>query len=328
MTRSPLGALRRAALPVLLVGALALAGCGTETAPGGPGGSGGPASPAPSGPAAVTTLDAAKAAWAQSPASDGEYQLTIVQQCFCPGIALTVVVKDGKVVEETATSTDNSGGAVAPTLLEGFPRTVEDLHAVVAASADAASSTVTYDRRGVPLRIWIDQIENAVDDEHGYSVTFASASEDPAAPTGSGPWTADEPPSGTSFPAAMPQPGQGNAQAAYDASGDGARVYLRLWGSGSCPDVPTSLRIVGTTPATGQQSAVVTAVVDVDATVPPDTACTADYGPTTYSAELPADLAAELDGAPGTRLVLVLEVVTGVDGDTGSASYAVDALPA
>ena len=325
MTRSPLTALRRAALPTLLVGALALAGCGTQTAPGGSGGSGSPTSPAGATP--ISTLDAARAAWTSSPASTGEYQLTIVQQCFCPGIALTVVVKDGTVVEETATSTDNSGGSVAPALLEGFPRTVEDLHAVVAASADAASSTVTYDRRGVPLRIWIDQIENAVDDERGFSVTFASASEDLPAPDGSGLWAAAEPPSETAFPAAMPQPGQGNAQAAYSGTGDGRRIYLGLWGSGSCPDVPTSLRVVGTSPATGQQAGVVTAVVDVDATVPADTACTADYGPTTYAADLPAELAAALDEAPGTRLVLVLEVVTGVDGDTGAASYAVDALP-
>lgn len=328
MTRSPHSAprrpgLRRAAMPALLAGALVLAGCGTQVA--GPGSSGSPSSAAPSAPAAVTTLDAARAAWTSSPASTGEYQLTIVQQCFCPGISLTVVVKNGTVVEETATSTDNTGGTVAPTLLEGFPRTVEDLHGIVAASADAASSSVTYDRRGVPLRIWIDQIENAVDDERGYAVSFASASEDLPAPNGSGTWSAADPPSDASFPADFPQPGQGNAQAVV-APSDG-RVYLGLWGSGSCPDVPTSLRVVSTTPATGQQGAVVTAVVDVDATVPADTACTADYGPTTYSAELPADLAAELDGADGTRLVLVLEVVTGVDGDTGSSSFAVDALP-
>ncbi|MFC6238501.1 DUF6174 domain-containing protein [Longivirga aurantiaca] len=330
MTRSPLTALRRpglrrAAVPALLAGALVLAGCGTQVA--GPGGSGSPTSPVPSAPATVTTLDAARAAWSSSPASTGEYQLTIVQQCFCPGISLTVVVKDGKVVEETATSTDNSGGAVAPTLLEGFPRTVEDLHGVVAGSADAASSTVTYDRRGVPLRIWIDQIENAADDEHGYSVTFATASEDLPAPDASSTWAVADPPAGASFPADFPQPGQGNAQAMVVTAAGGSQVYLGLWGSGSCPDVPTSLRIVGTTLATGRQPAVVTAVVDVDATVPPATACTDDYGPTVYAADLPADVAAELGGAAGARLVLVLEVVTGIDGDTGSASYAVDALP-
>ena len=324
MTRSPISTLRRAALPVVLVGALALAGCGTQTAPGG---SSGPTTPAPGTPAPVTTLDGARAAWAASPASTGEYQLTILRQCFCPGISLTVMVKGGKVVQETATSTDDTGSSVAPALLEGLPRTVEDLHAVVAGAADAASSTVTYDRRGVPLRIWIDAIENAVDDENGYSVTFSSADEDLVAPAGSQTWTAADLPTGVRFPADFP--GQGNAQAIVIPGASGARLYLGLWGSGSCPDVPTSLRVIGTTPANGMQGAVVTAVVDVDATVPADTACTEDYGPTSYSAELPADVAAELEGSStvaGARLVLVLEAVTGVDGDTGSSSYALDVL--
>jgi hypothetical protein len=309
---------------LLAAAALVLAACGTETAPGGSGDPSGTASPR----TPVDSLDAAKTAWAASAASAGEYQLTITQQCFCPGITLTVSVKDGKVVDETATTSDGSG-VVAPAMLEGFARTVEDLHGVIEGASDAFSSTVAYDRLGVPLRIFIDPIENAIDDEQGYSVTFSSGSEsrDPAA--GSGTWAPKDLPAGTAFPSDLP--GQGSAQAVVVRSGDAATLYLGLWGSGSCPQVPTTLTFTDATEGSVRQGPLIRAYVDVDDTTPVDQACTEDYGPTVYAAELPAEVADQL-ATPGSTamgegasLQLVVEAVSGTAGSTRVSSYAVDA---
>jgi hypothetical protein len=327
MNRSPMSALRRAALPGLLAaGALVLAACGTQTAPGGSGGSGTPSGP-PS-PQVVDSLDSARAAWAASSASSGEYQLTITQQCFCPGIVLTVSVEDGKVVDESATTPDGSG-TVPKAALEGLPRTVEDLHGVIAGAKDAFSSTVTYDRLGVPLRIFIDPIENAIDDEQGYAVSFTSGSESREPVAGSGTWAPNDLPAGASFPSDFP--GQGAAQAVVVRSDGTATLYLGLWGSSSCPQVPTTLTFAEPTPGSERMGPMIRAYVDVDDTTPADVACTADYGPTVYAAEIPAAVADQLARpdsttvGDGASLLLVVEAVSGSAGATRTSSYAVDA---
>jgi len=324
MTRSPLAALRRAALPGLVVAsALVLAACGTQTAPGGPGGSG---SSTPR--AAVDSLDAARAAWTASAASTGEYRLTITQQCFCQGVVMTTTVKGGKVVDETATTPDGTG-VPAAAVLETFPRTVEDLHGVVAGAADAHSTTVTYDGRGVPLRIYIDPIENAIDDESGYVVTFSGIDgREPVA--ASGVWTPADLPAGTSFPGDFPASGQGPAQAVLVRSGATTTLYLGLWGSGSCPQVPTTLSFGEASEPTERMAGVIRADVDVDDTTPADTACTADFGPTVYRAVVPPEIADQLAQpdstslAAGASLLLVVDAVSGTPGDARTQSYAVD----
>lgn len=328
MNRSTVDVLRRASLPGLLAaGALVLAACGTQVAPGGSGGSGSPSGSA-TPRASVDSLDAARAAWAASSASAGEYQLTITQQCFCAGVTLTVSVMDGAVVDETATTPDGSG-TVPKAVLVGLPRTVEDLHGVIAGAADAFSTTVTYDRLGVPLRIFIDPIENAIDDENGYSVTFTSGSESRDPVAGSGTWTQKDLPAGTSFPSDLP--GQGGAQAVVVRSGGAATLYLGLWGSGSCPQVPTTLSFADATPGSERMGPLIRAYVDVDDTTPDGQACTADYGPTVYAAAIPAAVADQL-AQPDSHLVsetasllLVVEAVSGGGGGTRTSSYAVDA---
>ncbi len=340
MTRSPLRALRPAAvrgraLPALLVsGALLLSACGTQTGPGGSGGSG---TPSPSTPASITSLDAARAAWAAYAGRTGEYRLMIVPSCFCRRIGLDVTVKDGKPVEQTPVDVDNTGGGATDPVLAGFPRTVEDLHTVIADAKDAASVSVTYDSRGVPLRIYIDAIANAADDEMGYTVAFSSASDGGAAPADDGTWKPSSLPSGAAWPADMPVPGQGSGQAAVVRRGTGASLVLGLWGSSSCPQAPRTLRLEPATEPAGLGSSIIRAVVQVDDTQPADTACTDDFGPTTYAAELPADVAAALatpDPAAdstsalirsATTLQVVVETVTGTPGATGSTSYALDA---
>ncbi len=340
MTRSPLTALRpaavrRAALPALLVsGALLLSACGTQT---GPGGSGGTGTPSPSAPAAITSLAAAQAAWAAYAGRTGEYRLMIVPSCFCRRIGLDVTVKGGKAVAQTPIDVDNTGGAATDPVLEGFPRTVEDLHTVIADAKDAASISVTYDSRGVPLRIYIDAIANAADDEMGYTVSFSSATDGATTPADDGSWKPSSLPSGVAWPADMPMPAQGSGQAAVVRRGTGASLVLGLWGSSSCPQVPRTLRLEPATEPSGRAAAVIRAVVEVDDTQPADTACTADLGPTVYAAELPADVAKALT-APDpaadstsavvgsvTVLQVVVETVTGAPGATGSSSYALDA---
>lgn len=326
MTRSPLIALRRAALPGLVAAsALVLAACGTQTAPGG---SGSPTPGSPTARAAVDSLDAARAAWTASGVRTGDYQLTITQQCFCQGVVMTTTVSGGKVVDETATTPDGNGTPAAA-ILAGFPRTVEDLHGVVAGAADAYSTTVTYDRRGVPLRIFIDPIENAIDDENGYTVTF-SGTEDREPVAGSGTWTQGDLPAGAAFPIDIPGSGQGPGQAVIVRTGSTTTLYLGLWGSGSCPQVPTTLTFGEASEPTQRMSAVIRAEVDVDDTTPADVACTADYGPTVYRAVVPPEVADQLAQpdstslAAGATLLLVVDAVAGSPGSTRTQSYAVD----
>lgn len=331
MMRSPLGALHRALLRALLACAVLLvAACGTESARGGPG------SGLPASPAVISSLDDAKAAWAAFPAAQVEYRLTIVQQCFCPRIALDVTVNDGKVVREEPLDLDNTGGGQAPAVPVGFPRTVADLHAVIAGSAEAASTIVTYDSHGVPLRISIDSIANAVDDEVGYAVSFASVAGGEAPPADDGTWSPASLPAGARWQSDLPLQGQRNGQAAIIGSGSDARVVIGLWGSSSCPEVPRTLRLQPSSTPSGGAPGFIRAFVGVDATSPEGMACTADYGPTVYAARLPSEVAAVLrvpDPAAesgsaiirqATTLVLVVETVTGAPGRTGSTTYALD----
>ncbi|MGD9955418.1 MAG: DUF6174 domain-containing protein [Candidatus Nanopelagicales bacterium] len=328
MTRSPMSALRRAALPGLVAAsALVLGACGTQTAPGGSGGPGG-GSGSPTPAAAIDSLDAARAAWSASGLRTGEYQLTITQQCFCQGVSMTSIVKDGRVVDETATTPDGTG-TPAPAVVEGFPRTVENLQGVIAGASDAFSTTVTYDRRGVPLRIFIDPIENAIDDESGYVVTLSGVEDrEPAA--GSGVWTPADLPAGTAFPSDIPGAAQGPGQAVLVRTGTTTHLYLGLWGSGSCPQVPTTLTFGGASEPTQRMAGVIRADVDVDDTTPADQACTADFGPTVYRAEVPAAVAEQLAQpdatslAAGATLLLVVDAVTGSPGSIRTQSYAVD----
>lgn len=114
-------------------------------------------------------------------------------------------------------------------------------------------------------------------------------------------------------------------------SGGTATLYLGLWGSGSCPQVPTTLSFGEASEGSVRSAPLIRAYVDVDDTTPADVACTADYGPTVYAAEIPAAVADQLarpDGTTvgdGASLLLVVEAVSGGVGGTRTSSYAVDA---
>jgi hypothetical protein len=72
-----------------------------------------------------------------------------------------------------------AAGATAPGTQtpEGTPTSVEGLFTIVAqeqASADRVA--VSYDARGVPTKIDIDRVLNAIDDEESFLVTMTPAS--------------------------------------------------------------------------------------------------------------------------------------------------------
>lgn len=141
--------------PVLLLGlAAVLAAC--SLLPG--------ASPPP--PDAIRALAEHQAQWASKGLDD--YTFTITMQCFCPFTdPLQVTVVDGVV-----TTITKAGQAVEPREVDGLPKTVPELFAVVAAQTGAASVTVEWDPAfGFPTSIQVDSIANAIDDEFGYLVT-------------------------------------------------------------------------------------------------------------------------------------------------------------
>jgi hypothetical protein len=299
---------------VLAVTGLALAGCADA-----PDGRGGGPTPVPS------DLAAARAAWAASGAS-GEYQLQVVTACFCSPIAVTSTVRDGQVVDRDAypvPEAGGGGGTVDAGLARSVPATVEALFDVIEEQSGAAAQSVTYSREGVPVAMWFDPVENAVDEEFGYAVTLHSAAGG-SVPADDGVWTKAELPDGTAFPADLPVTGHGNVQAVLV---DG-RIYLGLWGSSSCPDVPRGL---GATVRDEGGAQVVRVFVEVDATQPDGRACTADYGPTVYAAALPSEAATTVGGSgPGAQpgLPVVVTTATGTRDATGITVAAVQAAGA
>jgi hypothetical protein len=302
MHRRTRAAARAAA--VLAAAALALAGCAE-----------GPSGTGSGSPRAVpATLAEARAAWAESGAR-AEYQLQVVTSCFCQPVAATATVRDGVVVDMDAYPVPEAGGGggeVPAEIVAGLPLTVEDLFGVIEAQAGAAARSVTYSREGVPVAMWFDPVANAVDEEFGYAVTLHSAAGG-AVPRDDGSWTRADLPDGAAFPADLPVTGHGNVQALLV----GDRLFLGLWGSSSCPDVP---RALATQAVQEAGTRVVRVHVEVDATAPEGQACTADYGPTTYVADLPADVAATVGGAgPGAQpgLPVVVTTATGTRSATG-----------
>jgi hypothetical protein len=314
--------LRPAALAsVLAAAALVAAACGTE-GPGGPGGSGGP------GSTSVGTLEDARAAWAESGASTGEYRIQLLRTCFCLPILMDATVRGGTVVDSVATSpveTGGTGAEVPDDQLLGMPSTVEDLHALIEKETPTAHTlAVSYDSQGVPLSMWIDPIENAVDDEYGFEVSFASADVDVDVPGDDGAWRPADLPAGASWPTDFPW--RSNAQALLAASGGRSTLHLGLWGSSSCPEVPRSIVWITGQAEPGPGS--VQARVAVDGTQPAGTACTADYGPTSYAADVPDGLLPPPTDGSGARIISVLvEAVGGTAADPTYSSYVVAAAP-
>ena len=114
---------------------------------------------------ALRDLAVHQAQWqSKGPAS---YSFTITRQCFCPSDPLDVVVVDG-----VATKVTVAGKAPTEFQVTGVPLTIQALFALVAAQDEAADMTVEWDAGfGYPTSVQVDPIENAIDDEFGYTIT-------------------------------------------------------------------------------------------------------------------------------------------------------------
>lgn len=109
---------------------------------------------------ALRQLAAQQATW-QSKGLD-DYVITIERQCFCPGGQFEITVVDGIV-----TGVTNDTLPVRPDEVQGLPKTVPELFAVVSGLPAEAAVTVSYDETfGFPALIEVDPIPNAIDDEY------------------------------------------------------------------------------------------------------------------------------------------------------------------
>lgn len=113
---------------------------------------------------ALQQLAANQALWLQKAPND--YVLTLERQCFCPSARYEITVRDGVVGMVT-----KDGVAVGPAEVQGLPKTVPELFALVAALPAGAAADVSYDPDlGFPTNISVDSVPNAVDDEYSILV--------------------------------------------------------------------------------------------------------------------------------------------------------------
>lgn len=112
-----------------------------------------------------------QALWNQVRPAD--YHYTVGRNCFCPPGFLgpvRVTVLDENVVSRVYV---DSGEDVPAEVAEHFP-TVDGLFDFIrdAYAQDAFRIEVEYDTQtGVPVSIFVDYIENAIDEEQGFTVT-------------------------------------------------------------------------------------------------------------------------------------------------------------
>ena len=114
-------------------------------------------------------LDDAREKW-RSQGIDS-YRITVRESCFCPielGGPFVVTVVRGQI---TSVAYTGEGTDVVPH--ERIPLTVDELFATVETAArEAAKVEAEYDPTyGFPATIFVDRIQNAVDDEVYYSAT-------------------------------------------------------------------------------------------------------------------------------------------------------------
>lgn len=243
---------------------------------------------------AQAALGTARAMWAAGDAATGEYRMTVRRMAPWADVRTESEVSSGKVKSFDVFVDPRPAGAGDKRLPDaagdGVPRTVPELLDLVAASADANDLTVVFDRFGVPVRIDVDPVENMVDDEASFEVSWSGDGQ-VAAPVGPNPWTR--------IPRTAPIPGADRgfgtrAVLARDARGVG--VYLTMYGSGSCPALPATLTIVE--PAEPGPTRVAAAEVVFDTSADADRPCTADLSPTTWWAPLPAEFASAVPTPP------------------------------
>ena len=97
------------------------------------------------------------------------YTFTIERQCFCPEEYRGPF--DVTVVEGAPTLVTIGGRVALADRVATLPKTMEATFALVLAQAATEPGVVYDDRFGFPLRIALDPIKNAIDDEVTYLVS-------------------------------------------------------------------------------------------------------------------------------------------------------------
>jgi hypothetical protein len=129
-----------------------------------------PTAVAPADPATLNELGAHRAAWTATGIDD--YTMTVIFGCECglAGRPIDITVKGGQLV-----SAHESGAALDPAILTGFPATVDALFAYGDRFANAGKIEFAWDRRfDFPTAIGVDPDLDARDDEVRIAVTAFS----------------------------------------------------------------------------------------------------------------------------------------------------------
>ncbi len=108
--------------------------------------------------------------WPGYPEADYRYELTA--SCFCSlsGVPVIVTVRDGKVTEAVYARSTRGLEAGEPVSARWLRLSINDI-IDSANDPDAAQVQVRWPAGQThPSRVWIDRIENAVDDEVGYRI--------------------------------------------------------------------------------------------------------------------------------------------------------------
>jgi uncharacterized protein DUF6174 len=147
---------RTAGLLGTLAFALGLAACSTLT----------PATLGPRGPIADLAAGQ-RALWASQ--AIRSYTFTIERQCFCPEDYRGPF--DVTVIQGVATLVTFHGGVAVADRVQDLPKTMEAAFDLVLANVAVEPDVVYDDRFGFPLRIALDPIKNAIDDESTYVIS-------------------------------------------------------------------------------------------------------------------------------------------------------------
>ena len=150
MTATP----RLPSLAVLV--ALAAAACSTLP----------PATLGPSGPIAARAASQ-RLVWSSQ--NIRSYTFSIERQCLCPEDVRGPF--DVTVVEGGATHVRYQGGVAVADRIQNLPKTMEALFELVLANVATEPDIVYDDRFGFPLRVALDPMKNAIDDEVTYVVS-------------------------------------------------------------------------------------------------------------------------------------------------------------
>ena len=97
------------------------------------------------------------------------YTFTIERQCFCPEDVRGPF--QVTVVEGVATLVTYQGGVANAERVQNLPKTMEAVFDLVIENAPTEPEVVYDDRFGFPLRVSLDPIKNAIDDESTYVIS-------------------------------------------------------------------------------------------------------------------------------------------------------------